>query len=351
MLQLGAGAAPYLATPALPALLEEIRAMIISSDPSSAKASTQGEKTPLRGSGVSGTGGGGGGGGKGGMRIEPAMSARKSSQKKLRRSREKEASRALSAANAAATSATSGDGAVRGGSGGGSTAGGGSGLRGGCIWTGEAASAEREAVCASLWCLTQVVLCCKGHLPLGGRLAVEDVLHQGLEILAHSAGATGGGGGGAGGIGGDRGSCSRLDDPRVAREFLGLARACLMTPLVNKVLLLLLFVSSNYVLYRYSRATVYFFYFIVSYALIIAVNMPSSVSQFKGKLLESDFVYACVYLCFRSLKWSNIRERWALHHVFGAMSCRSPRISFRTHVKKNAVLKRAARRSGLNVSY
>ena len=58
MLQLGAGAAPYLATPALPALLEEIRAMIISSDPSSAKASTQGEKTPLRGSGVSGTGGG-----------------------------------------------------------------------------------------------------------------------------------------------------------------------------------------------------------------------------------------------------------------------------------------------------
>eukprot|EP00904_Undaria_pinnatifida_P010339 jgi/Undpi1/6435/HiC_scaffold_20.g08916.m1 len=233
MLQLGAGAAPYLATPALPALLEEIRAMIISSDPSSAKASTQGEKTPLRGSGVSGTGGGGGGGGKGGMRIEPAMSARKSSQKKLRRSREKEASRALSAANAAATLATSGDGAVRGGSGGGSTAGGGSGLRGGCIWTGEAASAEREAVCASLWCLTQVVLCCKGHLPLGGRLAVEDVLHQGLEILAHSAGATGGGGGGAGGIGGDRGSCSRLDDPRVAREFLGLARACLMTPLAD----------------------------------------------------------------------------------------------------------------------
>lgn len=153
--------------------------------------------------------------------------------------------RALSAADAAAAAtAASGDGAVRGGSGGGSRAGGGGGRGrgavggGGGMWTGAAAVAEREAVCASLWCLAQVVLCCKGHLPLGGRLAIEDVLHQGLEILAHSAGAKGGGvgGGGAGGFGGS----ARLDDPRVAREFLGLAHACLLTPLVSTLLLLLL---------------------------------------------------------------------------------------------------------------
>ena len=239
MLQLGAGSAPYLATPALPALLEEVRAVIISSDPSSATGSQGGEKTPARGEGGA-AGSGAGSGGKGGMRIEPTMSARKSSQKKLRRSREKEMTRALSAADAAAAArAASGDGAVRGGSGGGSRAGGGA-AGGGGMWTGAAAAAEREAVCASLWCLAQVVLCCKGHLPLGGRLAVEDVLHQGLEILAHPAAAKGGGGGGgqgfgdggAGGFGGS-GSCSRLDDPPVAREFLGLAHACLVTPLVS----------------------------------------------------------------------------------------------------------------------
>lgn len=231
ILQFGESAAPHLATPALPALLAEVRAVVAASDPRASEA------------GGGGSGGGGGaadvvtapgttsGGGKRGMGIEPAMSARKSSQKKQRRSREKEVGRALAAADAAATATAAGNSVAVGGG-------------GGMVWTGAAALAEQEAVCAGLSCLSQLVVCCKGHLPLGGRLAVEDVLHRGLELLAHagvggSKGSSGegsapnaGGGGRIGGAGVGRG-CLRLEDPQVAREFFGLAQACLMTPLVR----------------------------------------------------------------------------------------------------------------------
>lgn len=239
MLQLGESAAPHLATPALPALLAEVRAVVAASDP---RASEAGGSGGGGGSGAAdaltapettsgGSGSGGGGGGKRGMGIEPAMSARKSSQKKLRRSREKEVGRTLAAADAAATAAAAGNGVAVGG--------------GGMVWTGAAALAEQEAVCAGMSCLSQLVVCCGGHLPLGGRLAVEDVLHRGLELLAHAgAGGSRGssgeqgrapGGGGGGRIGGTvvGGGCSRLEDPQVAREFFGLAQACLMTPLVR----------------------------------------------------------------------------------------------------------------------
>ncbi|CAN0528539.1 unnamed protein product, partial [Ectocarpus sp. 12 AP-2014] len=234
VLQLGEGAAPYLATPALPAILAEVRAAVAASEP----------EAPGGGGGVAGgelsfevvaaTGAPGvavvGGGSKKGMGIEPAMSARKSSQKKQRRSREKEVGRALAAADAAAAAT-----ATAASNGGGSRGGGGG---GGAGRTGAAALAEEQAVCAGLSCLSQVVVCCKGHLPLGGRLAVEEVLHRGLELLAHAGGAAkgsrgGGGGGGGGGASGGGRRCARLEDPRVAREFLGLAHACLMTPLAD----------------------------------------------------------------------------------------------------------------------
>ena len=233
VLQLGESAAPHLATPALPALLTEVRAVVAASDPRASEAAAAGGVVTVPGSTS-------GGGGKRGMGIEPAMSARKSSQKKQRRSREKEVGRALAAADAAATATAAGNGVAAGGSDGGSGGG------GGVAWTGAAALAELEAVCSGLSCLSQAVMCCKGHLPLGGRLAVEDVLHRGLELLAHAGvgnskgsggdgGASGGSGGGgrAGGAGMGRGRCSRLEDPRVAREFFGLAEACLMTPLVR----------------------------------------------------------------------------------------------------------------------
>lgn len=245
MLQLGDSAAPHLGTPALPALLAEVRGVVAASDPRFSEAGGGGKggggvgaadmaTTPGATVGSSGSGGGGGGGGKRGMGIEPAMSARKSSQKKQRRSREKEVGRALAAADAAAaaTATAAGCGAAVGGGGGGG---------GGMVWTGAAALAEREAVCAALSSLSQVVVCCRGHLPLGGRLAVEDVLHRGLELLAHagtggSKGSSGVGGGDSSGGGGGRsgGACRvRLEDPHVALEFFGLAQACLVTPLVR----------------------------------------------------------------------------------------------------------------------
>lgn len=227
MLQLGAGATPYLATPALPALLAEVRAVIAASSPtdtSSAKdaiASTTiggGPATTAAAGKVSGAGVGASR--KGGMRVEPAMSARKSSQKKQRRSREKEVGRALAAADAAAASVASSGGGCVGGEGRG---------RGGAMWSGTASEAEREAACAGLSCLTQLVLCCKGHLPLGGRLAVDEVVYQGLEVLACTDLRCKGVGIAAGGSG----ASSPLEDPKVAREFVGLAHACLVTPLVS----------------------------------------------------------------------------------------------------------------------
>lgn len=240
--QLGAGAAAYVATPALPTILTEVRAVIAAADPVAtvrAKSAAAAATMPVVRAVGSGGGlaAGDGSAGRGGMRVEPAMSARKSSQKKQRRSREKEVGRALAAADAAAA-ASLGNGAIGGGSGGaqGCLAGGGV-VRNGMMWTSAPeAAAEREAVCAALLCLAQLVLCCKGHLPLGGRLAVEGVLNQGLRLLARAAGTKGCGeeaGGGDRGGGGWSGACSRLEDPRVAREFLGLAHACLVTPLVS----------------------------------------------------------------------------------------------------------------------
>ncbi|CAM9933654.1 unnamed protein product, partial [Scytosiphon promiscuus] len=138
VLQLGEGAAPYLATPALPALLAEARAVVSASDPSASEQGGAGGATDDA-PGVAGIGGAGGGAGAGGgsgaaaggkrsMGIEPAMSARKSSQKKLRRSREKEVGRALAAADAAAATVAASNGIV------GGVGGGGSG--GGAAWTG-----------------------------------------------------------------------------------------------------------------------------------------------------------------------------------------------------------------------
>lgn len=233
MLQLGAGATPYLATPALPALLAEVRAVIAASSPTDTSAAkdataiaTAGGDPAITvvaagrtsGAGISATK-------RGGMRIEPAMSARKSSQKKQRRSREKEVGRALAAADAAAASFASRGGAV--GSDGG--VGGEGGRRGRGIWSGAASEAEREAACAGMSCLTQLVLCCKGHLPLGGRLAVDEVVHRGLGVLARTDLR----GKGVGIAAGGSGACSRLEDPMVARKFVGLAHACLVTPLVS----------------------------------------------------------------------------------------------------------------------
>lgn len=231
MLQLGAGATPYLATPALPALLAEVRAVIAASSPTDTSAAkdataiaTAGGDPAITvvaagrtsGAGISATK-------RGGMRVEPAMSARKSSQKKQRRSREKEVGRALAAADTAAASVASRGGSV---GGGGGVGGGG---RGGAIWSGAASEAEREAVCAGMSCLTQLVLCCKGHLPLGGRLAVDEVVHQGLGVLARTDLR----GKGVGIAAGGSGACSPLEDPMVARKFVGLAHACLVTPLVS----------------------------------------------------------------------------------------------------------------------
>lgn len=231
VLQLGEGAAPYLATPALPSILAEVRAAVAASEPEVAGGGGGGAGGDSSFEVVAATGAPGvaaeGGGSKRGMGIEPAMSARKSSQKKQRRSREKEVGRALAAADAAAAATT-----TAASNGGGSGGGGGAGL------TGAAALAEEQAVCAGLSCLSRVVVCCKGHLPLGGRLAVEEVLHHGLVLLAHAGGVAkgsrgdGGGGGGGASAGGRR--CARLEDPRVAQEFLGLAHACLMTPLVRR---------------------------------------------------------------------------------------------------------------------
>ncbi|CAM9677067.1 unnamed protein product [Ectocarpus sp. 6 AP-2014] len=234
VLQLGEGAAPYLATPALPAILAEVRSAVAASEPEAAGGGggAGGESSFEV---VAATGAPGvaavGGGSKKGMGIEPAMSARKSSQKKQRRSREKEVGRALAAADAAAAAATATAASSSSGGGGGG---------GGAGQTGAAALAEEQAVCAGLSCLSRVVVCCKGHLPLGGRLAVEEVLHRGLELLSYageaakgSRGDGGRGGGGGGGASGGGRRCARLEDPRVAREFLGLAHACLMTPLAD----------------------------------------------------------------------------------------------------------------------
>lgn len=235
MLQLGAGAAPYLATPALPALLQEVRALLAASDLAAATANAPFGQAPSNGKG--GTGMKDASAGSGGMKVEPAMSARKSSQKKLRRSREKQVGRALAAADAAAEASASAQGLGIVGSASNGIRGGG---RVGCVsFTGAAAVAEREAACAGLSCLAQVVVCCKGHLPLGGRLAIEDALHHGLGLLGGAANvrgvADGKGVAGAreGGNGGGTGGLSRLHHPLVARQFLVLAHACLVTPLVS----------------------------------------------------------------------------------------------------------------------
>lgn len=227
ILQLGPGATSYLATPALPTLLAEVRAVVAASDPTATAASGaagSGVTVPSEGVVRSNIGGAG----TGGMRIEPAMSARKSSQKKQRRSREKEVGRALAAADAAidaAATSLGSSGGVRGASGGGGV---------GVTWTGVAALAEREAVCSGLVCLAQLVLCCKGHMPLGGRLAVENVVYQGLVLLVRAVGVNSCRDGVRGGSEGSRG-LSRLENPRVVQNFLGLAHACLVTPLVSAI--------------------------------------------------------------------------------------------------------------------
>lgn len=228
-LQLGASSTPYLATPALPAILAEVRAIVAASDSTCPPQRSFDIVPAAVPAATNGTAAVGGGGADKGMRIEPAMSARKSSQKKMRKSREKEVSRALAAADAAAASAagSSGSGVVAGRVVNAADGGAGS----GGIWPGDETAVE--AACAGLSCLTHVVLCCKAHLPLGSRLAVEDVLHQGLGILAR---ATGGKcGSRLGGEAGRGGRVVPMGQPRVAGKFVRLAHACLVTPLVGKM--------------------------------------------------------------------------------------------------------------------
>lgn len=169
------------------------------------------------------------------MKIEPAMSARKSSQKKQRKARDREVGRALAAADAAAAAVAAGGGdsaGITAGDGGGGAAVG---------WNrngGGSADVElREAACGALSCLSQVVLTCGAYLPMSPRLAVEDLLHRGLGVLVRAGvrGRSCGGGGGAAyrGRGVGPAGCLPLEDPRVAREFVTLAQACLVTPLVS----------------------------------------------------------------------------------------------------------------------
>lgn len=229
MLQLGAGAALDLAMPALPALLEEVRVVIGPSDSQTmvgnkeAIVSDAASTTVFAGATSRDMTATGSARPARGMRVEPAMSARKSSQKKQRKLRDKEMGRALAAADAAAAAAeVTGLISAKSGVVAGSREGGGTKAVG--AMTGAAALGEREAVCAALACMARLVGCCKGHLPLAGRLAVEDVLHRGLGILARYGGKdfyerTPSGGG--------------LLEPAVAREFLGLAQECLMTPMAS----------------------------------------------------------------------------------------------------------------------
>lgn len=223
MLQLGAGAALDLAMPALPALLEEVRVVIGISESQTMAGNKEiivpdpDSKTVFTGARSRDMTAGGSAAPASSMRIEPTMSARKSSHKKQRKLRDKEMGRALAAADAAAAAAEA--------IGSTSSVAPGSREEGGGAMTGAAALEEREAVCASLACMARLVGCCKGHLPLAGRLAIEDVLHRGLRILAHSGEKdyyerTPSGGG--------------LLEPAVAREFLGLAQECLVTPMVSE---------------------------------------------------------------------------------------------------------------------
>lgn len=226
MLQLGAGAALDLATPALPALLEEVRVVIGTSESQTVVGNKEtvvpdaDSTTVFTGATSRNMTASGNAAPARGMRIEPAMSARKSSHKKQRKLRDKEMGRALAAADAAAAAAeasSSTSGVVPGSREGGGTKGVGA-------MTGSAALGEREAVCAALVCMARLVGCCKGHLPLAGRLAVEDVLHRGLRILAHSGGKD---------YSERAPSSGGLLEPAVAREFIGLAQECLVTPMVS----------------------------------------------------------------------------------------------------------------------
>lgn len=209
ILQLGTGSTPYLATPALPALLAEVRAAITMSDPSRL-STANGEGSKGKGAaklsdGIASVGGKG-------TRVQPAMSARKSSQKKQRKSREK-MERALAAADASTTSASAPSGNAHL-----NAAGGGAG--------GQDRMAAIDAACAALSCLTQVVLCCKAHLPLAGRMSIEDIVHQGLALLARAGLSRRGGGT-------ERSDSTPMEDPRMAQKFIELAHACVMTPLVS----------------------------------------------------------------------------------------------------------------------
>lgn len=250
-LQLGPAATPYLATPALPALLAEVRAIVTASGAAAGNATAGFEVVSSSGNGTTlgtvalGTRGGAAGyaRGQGRIRVEPAMSARKSSQKKQRKSREKEVGRALAAATAAAEAAAAGSGV--GSSSGTGRVGGGAAVGGG---GGSVEEAQREAVCEGLSCVTQIILTCNARLPLPGRLAVEDVLHVGLGVLSRTnvRRAGGGGGGGRNGIGGGvcvGNGCLPLEDVRVVREFISLAHACLVTPLVSQSRIVAVFVA------------------------------------------------------------------------------------------------------------
>lgn len=159
------------------------------------------------------------------MRIEPAVSVRKSSHKKQKRLREKELGRALAAADSVSSPAVSpgltpGQGAVL-----------------------ACGDSVMEAGCAALSCLTQVVLCCKGFLPLAARLGVEDVVHKGLGLLKRlNLGGHGGSSRGRSGGGATRASGGMefehllpLGDRRAMRGFIMLAHACLVTPLVSRL--------------------------------------------------------------------------------------------------------------------
>lgn len=263
-LQLGPAATPHLAVNVLPTLLAEARAVVAASDSSSAGPNSAAPAVAGGGSEEAVRSNRTVGGGGSGMKVEPAMSARKSSQKKQRRSREKEVGRALAAADAAAAAAAAN------GAGAGSSAGSG-GLSGGGVGGGDrggegANVAPWEAACGALSCLTQVVLTCGGYLPLGSRLAVEDVLHRGLRVLARvgvsgGSGGRGDGGGGRGRVWGVAVSgCLPLENPRVVREFVTLAQACLVTPLVS-------YVIYTYILF-FSCVFVGFFHLVASAAIV-----------------------------------------------------------------------------------
>ncbi|CAM9707217.1 unnamed protein product [Choristocarpus tenellus] len=212
--QLGAAATTCLGLPALPTILEEVRSTLDLPGPKEGTGvGTMGsDGANNMGSNIGKVGGGGGGGRGGGGHVEVSRSARKRSQKVVRREREREAERNLSAASRGESNSAESAGGVP-------------------LWRGgRRGEGEGEAACASIECLSRLVLCCGANLALEGRQAVEHVVHQGLVQLSSGRGRV------VGGLGGGRrvrGRSLVTNDPCVTEKFLQLAHACLMVPLVD----------------------------------------------------------------------------------------------------------------------